>query len=66
MKAAVRSADGRGVVVDLFSGTAGATASFRTHGWRVITVDVDRRHRPDIVADARALPLRLGADGAGA
>lgn len=50
------------LAVELFSGTAGATAAFRTHGWDVLTVDLDARHRPDVVADARALPLSLGPD----
>lgn len=50
------------IAVELFSGTAGATAAFRTHGWNVITVDIDGRHKPDIIADVRALPLNLGPD----
>jgi hypothetical protein len=50
------------LAVELFSGTAGATAAFRDAGWRVVTVDVDERHKPDIVADVRALPLMLGPD----
>lgn len=54
--------DGRPLAVELFAGTAGATAAFRRHGWNVITVDVDGRHRPDLVADVRSLPLSLGPD----
>jgi hypothetical protein len=50
------------LAVELFSGTGGATAAFKEHGWRVVTVDIDGRHRPDIVADVRRLPLRLGPD----
>lgn len=50
------------LVVELFSGRARATAAFRTRGYRVLTVDVDRRHRPDIVADVCHLPLLLGPD----
>ena len=51
------------LAVELFSGTAGATAAFRGRcTWRVLTVDVDERHRPDIIADVRSLPLSLGPD----
>lgn len=50
------------LAVELFSGTAGATAAFKKHGWRVVTVDLDGRHRPSIVADVRWLPLALGPD----
>jgi len=50
------------LAVELFSGTAGATAAFRKNGWRVVTLDIDARHKPSIVADARALPLSLGPD----
>lgn len=51
------------LAVELFSGTAGATAAFRNRtDWHVITVDIDGRHRPTIVADARALPMALGPD----
>jgi hypothetical protein len=55
--------DGRSpIAVELFAGTAGATAAFKRHGWTVITVDVDGRHNPTIIADARHLPLSLGPD----
>lgn len=60
MTAARRS---RFLAVELFSGTAGATAVFRKRDdWTVVTVDVDGRHKPSIVADVRALPLSLGPD----
>ena len=38
--AAERSAAGRGLVLDLFAGTGGATAAFRNAGWRVVAVDL--------------------------
>lgn len=50
------------MVVDLCAGTAGATAAFRAHGARVVTIDLGPRARPDIVADIRCLPLALGPD----
>lgn len=50
------------MVVDLCAGTGGATAAFRDHGARVVTLDLDPRTRPDVVADIRYLPLRLGPD----
>lgn len=50
------------LAVDLFAGTGSATAAFRAHGWRVLTIDRDARHRPDVVADVRSLPVNLGPD----
>lgn len=38
-------------MLDLFSGTGGAGAAFRSAGWRVVGVDIDPETRPDIVAD---------------
>lgn len=46
------------LVVDLFSGTGAATKAFKDRGHRVITVDIDPKLRPDIVADIRHFPLR--------
>ena len=48
-------------MVDLFSGRGGASKVMRERGWRVLTVDIDPSFRPDVVADIRKLPLRLGA-----
>ncbi len=45
------------VCLDLFAGTGGATAAFVDRGWRVLRLDCDRRHRPDILGDVRRLPL---------
>jgi len=50
------------VALDLYAGTGGATAAFRDRGWRVVGVDLDRRHRPDVVADAAELPLAGAVD----
>lgn len=51
------------LAVELFAGTAGGTAAFRGRpDWDVITVEIDPRHRPTIVADCRHLPLNLGPD----
>ncbi len=46
-----------GLVVDLFAGSGGATAAFRSAGWDVVAVDLDRGRRPGVVADIRRLPL---------
>ena len=46
------------LVVDLFSGTGAATKAFKDRGHKVITVDIDPKLRPDIVADIRHFPLR--------
>lgn len=59
--AARRSRDGR-VAVDLFSGTGGATRAFADRGWSVVRVDLERRHRPDVVADVGRLPLAGAVD----
>ena len=51
------------LAVELYAGTAGATAAFRGRpDWDVITVDLDRRHKPTVVADCSQLPFRLGPD----
>jgi hypothetical protein len=44
--------------LDLCSGLGGASQPALDRGWRVIRIDIDRRFRPDIVADVRALPLK--------
>lgn len=44
--------------MDLFSGTGSATEAFRrSAGWTVITVDTDKRRRPDVISDVRSLPI---------
>jgi hypothetical protein len=47
----------RRVCVDLYAGTGGASRAFADRGWRVVRVDLERRHRPDIVADVGRLPI---------
>ena len=46
------------VWLDLCSGLGGASQPALDRGWRVIRVDIERRFKPDIVADVRNLPLR--------
>jgi len=53
---AERPSPGR-VCVDLFAGTKGASAAFRDRGWRVITLDVERKHHPDVVGDVERPPI---------
>lgn len=45
-------------MLDLCCGLGGASAAMRARGWRVIGVDNLEAVLPDVVADARALPLR--------
>ncbi len=49
------------VMIDLCSGLGGASDPFRAAGWRVVTLDIDRRFTPDVLADVRNAPLRRGA-----
>lgn len=41
-------------MVDLFSGLGGASAAMRERGWLVFSVDVNRRFRPDLLANLAA------------
>lgn len=51
------------IALDLFCGTAGATAAFRgAPGWQVIGIDNDLRSAADVVADVRRLPLQGRVD----
>lgn len=45
------------VCVDLFSGLGGSSEAFVKAGWEVVRIDVERRFRPTIQADAAHLPL---------
>lgn len=38
-------------MLDLCSGTKGASSAFRAAGWDVVAVDNDPQHAPDVVAD---------------
>lgn len=50
---------GNGLVwVDICSGLGGASQPAKDRGWTVYRVDIDSRFKPDVVADARSLPLR--------
>lgn len=39
--------------IDLCSGLGGASAAWRSRGWRVLTVDADPAFHPDVTADVR-------------
>jgi hypothetical protein len=45
-------------MVDLFSGLGGASKAMRDRGWHVVTIDINPRFTPDIVADCRTIVLR--------
>lgn len=45
-------------MLDLFAGTGSASAAMRERGWRVVRVELDRSHRPDVVGDVAHLPIR--------
>lgn len=44
--------------LDLCCGLKGASQPAIDRGWKVVTVDIDARFSPTIVADVRALPLK--------
>jgi site-specific DNA-cytosine methylase len=41
------------LMLDLFSGLGGASKAMKERGWQVITVDIDPKFNPSIVADIR-------------
>ena len=41
------------LMLDLCCGLKGASAAMRDRGWQVVTLDIDPRFDPDIVADVR-------------
>ncbi len=41
-------------MLDLFSGMGGASEAMKRRGWEVVTVDIDPKFKPSIVADMRA------------
>jgi hypothetical protein len=50
--------NGKFTMLDLCSGLGGASRAARDRGWRVITLDLESRFRPSVVADVRAAPFR--------
>ena len=47
------TADGERWALDLFSGTGSVKAALERRGWKVISVDMDPKFGPDVVADIR-------------
>jgi site-specific DNA-cytosine methylase len=45
-------------MLDLFSGLGGARWAMRERGWRVVTIEIDAKYRPDVVGDVARLPVR--------
>lgn len=41
------------LMIDLCCGMKGASERMKAHGWQVITLDNDRRFKPDILSDVR-------------
>jgi hypothetical protein len=50
--------NGKFTMLDLCSGLGGASRAAVDRGWRVITLDLEGRFRPSVVADVRAAPLK--------
>lgn len=46
------------MMLDLFSGTGGASAAFREAGWFVVTFDNDAVHRPHVCVDLATYDFR--------
>lgn len=44
-------------MLDLCSGLGGASAAMRERGWKVVTVDIEERFRPSVIADICHLPI---------
>lgn len=40
-------------MIDLCSGLCGASKAMKQRGWKVVTIDIDKKFKPDIVADVR-------------
>jgi site-specific DNA-cytosine methylase len=45
-------------MLDLFSGLGGASQVMAERGWRVVRLDIERKFKPTVVADALRLPLK--------
>jgi len=45
-------------MLDLFSGMGGASAAMKDRGWKVVTVELAEKFKPDIVADVCKLSFR--------
>jgi C-5 cytosine-specific DNA methylase len=50
------------VCLDLFAGTGGASRAFADRGWRVVRLDLERAHSPDIIGDVERPPLAGSVD----
>ncbi len=48
--------------IDLCAGLGGFSRAFKQQRWEVVTIDVERKHKPTILADVRYLPLREGLE----
>ena len=46
------------IIIDLCCGLGGASQAMKDRGWKVISVDIERKFKPDIVADVRLLTLK--------
>ena len=46
------------LMLDLFSGLGGASKPFRDRGWDVVTIDIDPRFSPDLLADVSKLSVQ--------
>jgi hypothetical protein len=44
--------------IEFCSGKEGGSQAFKKAGWEVVTLDVDKKFKPSIVADVNHLPLR--------
>lgn len=45
-------------MLDLFSGLGGASQAMKERGWHVVSVELNPKLKPDVVADVRYLPLK--------
>ena len=47
-------------ILELFKGTGSVGKVFEAHGWEVVSVDIEGKFRPTIVADVLDLPPTIG------
>ncbi len=43
---------------DICAGTGNGSQAFKAAGYEVVTIDIERKHKPTIIADANHLPLK--------